>query len=132
MMSTACFAATARCVADHHFDAVYDAYLADDEVRDFIDDHNPAALREIAERIIGDGHPSGPEMLARLRATLEKQIGLTEAKIEAMQKDLDELQESRQRLIEMCEGCEVPFSRENCDPCAEGHGPLSKMVLGLL
>jgi cobaltochelatase CobN len=46
------FAATARCVADHHFDAVYDAYLADDAVRDFIRDHNPSALREIAQRLI--------------------------------------------------------------------------------
>jgi cobaltochelatase CobN len=46
------FAATARCVADHHFDAVYDAYLADGEVRDFIDRHNPAALRDIADRLI--------------------------------------------------------------------------------
>ncbi|MCK5623789.1 MAG: cobaltochelatase subunit CobN, partial [Alphaproteobacteria bacterium] len=46
------FAATARCVADHHFDAVYDAYLGDEEVRDFIEQHNPAALREIAERLI--------------------------------------------------------------------------------
>lgn len=46
------FAATARCVADHHFDAVYDAYLGDEEVRDFIEQHNPAALREIADRLI--------------------------------------------------------------------------------
>jgi cobaltochelatase CobN len=45
------FAATARCVADHHFDAVYDAYLDDAPVRDFIERHNPAALREIAERL---------------------------------------------------------------------------------
>ena len=46
------FAATARCVADHHFDAVYDAYLGDEEVRDFIETHNPAALKEIAERLM--------------------------------------------------------------------------------
>ena len=46
------FAATARCVADHHFDAVYDAYLGDNDVRGFIADNNPAALREIAERLI--------------------------------------------------------------------------------
>ncbi len=46
------FAATARCVADHHFDLVYDAYVADPTVRDFIDEHNPAALREIAERML--------------------------------------------------------------------------------
>ena len=44
------FAATARVVEDHHFDALYDAYLADDQVRDFIAAANPAALREIAER----------------------------------------------------------------------------------
>jgi len=45
------FAATARCVADHHFDAVYDAYVADDAVRGFIERHNPAALHEIAARL---------------------------------------------------------------------------------
>jgi cobaltochelatase CobN len=44
------FAATARVVDDHHFDALYGAYLADDEVRSFIAGANPAALREIAER----------------------------------------------------------------------------------
>ena len=44
------FAATSRVVEDHHFDALYDAYLTDDEVRDFIERHNPAALQEIAER----------------------------------------------------------------------------------
>jgi cobaltochelatase CobN len=46
------FAATADCVADHHFDLVFDAYLADAEVRDFIERHNPAALKEIAERLL--------------------------------------------------------------------------------
>lgn len=45
------FAATARCVRDHHFDAVYAAYIADDTVRDFMADANPAALREMAERL---------------------------------------------------------------------------------
>jgi cobaltochelatase CobN len=46
------FAATADCVADHHFDLVFDAYLGDDSVRDFIERHNPAALKEIAERLL--------------------------------------------------------------------------------
>jgi cobaltochelatase CobN len=46
------FAATADCVADHHFDLVFDAYLGDEEVRDFIERHNPAALKEIAERLL--------------------------------------------------------------------------------
>jgi cobaltochelatase CobN len=44
------FAATARVVEDHHFDALYEAYLGDPEVRGFIATANPAALREIAER----------------------------------------------------------------------------------
>jgi cobaltochelatase CobN len=46
------FAATARCVRDHHFDAVYDAYLGDARVHDFLQDNNPAAAREIAERLL--------------------------------------------------------------------------------
>ena len=46
------FAATARCVADHHFDAVFEAYLGDDAVRDFIAEHNPAALADIARRLL--------------------------------------------------------------------------------
>jgi cobaltochelatase CobN len=44
------FAATAKVVEHHHFDALYDAYLADEQVRGSIADANPAALREIAER----------------------------------------------------------------------------------
>ena len=45
------FAATARAVGDHHFDAVFEAYLEDDEVRAFLEENNPAALREIAQRL---------------------------------------------------------------------------------
>jgi cobaltochelatase CobN len=45
------FAATARAVKDHHFDAVYDAYLGDAEVRRFLEAHNPDALGEMAERL---------------------------------------------------------------------------------
>lgn len=44
------FAATARCVSDHHFDAIFDAYMVDEEVRRFLAEHNPAALREMADR----------------------------------------------------------------------------------
>ena len=46
------FAATTGAVKDHHFDAVFAAYVADDEVRDFMEDANPAALRELAERLL--------------------------------------------------------------------------------
>jgi len=46
------FAATADCVVDHHFDAVFDAYIGDDAVRDFMLANNPAAAREMAERLL--------------------------------------------------------------------------------
>ena len=46
------FAATARCVKDHHFDAVFDAYLSDDEVRAFLQEHNPAAFKEMSEKLM--------------------------------------------------------------------------------
>ena len=45
------FAATTGAVRDHHFDLVEAAFLEDDETREFIRDHNPAALREMADRL---------------------------------------------------------------------------------
>ncbi len=45
------FSATTGAVRDHHFDAVYQAFVLDETVRDFMVDHNPAALRELAERL---------------------------------------------------------------------------------
>lgn len=45
------FAATARSVKDHHFDAVFEAYLADDDVLAFLKDANPAALKDMAARL---------------------------------------------------------------------------------
>lgn len=45
------FAATARVVKAHHFDAVLEAYLLDERVRGFLDDRNPDALRDIAARL---------------------------------------------------------------------------------
>jgi cobaltochelatase CobN len=44
------FAATSRMVDDSHFDALYEAYLADEAVRDFMAKHNPAALAETSRR----------------------------------------------------------------------------------
>jgi cobaltochelatase CobN len=46
------FAATTGAVRDHHFEAVYDAYLEDDDVRRFLLDNNPAAAGEMAGRLI--------------------------------------------------------------------------------
>ncbi len=44
------FAATTGAVRPHHFDLAFDAFLMDDETRQFIAANNPAALKEIAER----------------------------------------------------------------------------------
>jgi cobaltochelatase CobN len=44
------FAATSRAVNDAHFDALYDAYLADEAVRDFMARYNRAALAETSRR----------------------------------------------------------------------------------
>ena len=46
------FAATTRAVKSHHFDLVQAAVLEDGRVREFIRDTNPAALREIAQRML--------------------------------------------------------------------------------
>ena len=45
------FAATSRCVASHHFDSVFEAYIEDLNVRDFLGKYNPAALADILERL---------------------------------------------------------------------------------
>src|SRR5438128_767540 len=44
------FAATARAVEDAHFDALYEAYLDDAAVRNFMAASNPAALTETRSR----------------------------------------------------------------------------------
>ena len=44
------FAATARAVDDAHFDALYEAYIEDEAVRDFMATNNPAALAETRTR----------------------------------------------------------------------------------
>ncbi len=46
------FAATARAVDDAHFEALYDAYLADDEVRGFMAEQNRAALTDTCRRFL--------------------------------------------------------------------------------
>jgi cobaltochelatase CobN len=46
------FAATTGAVQDHHFDLVYDAYIADAQVQDFLGQSNPAARSEMAARLM--------------------------------------------------------------------------------
>ncbi len=46
------FAATTGAVRSHHFEAVYQAYVMDDRVRQFMEDKNPAALREMSDKLL--------------------------------------------------------------------------------
>ncbi|MBR9864243.1 MAG: cobaltochelatase subunit CobN [Rhodobacteraceae bacterium] len=46
------FSATTGAVKSHHFDLVHAAFIEDDDTRDFINDHNAPALREISERLL--------------------------------------------------------------------------------
>lgn len=46
------FAATTGAVKNHHFDLVYAAFLEDDDTRDFIEQNNAPALKEIAARMV--------------------------------------------------------------------------------
>ncbi|MCO4316106.1 cobaltochelatase subunit CobN [Phyllobacterium sp. 21LDTY02-6] len=45
------FAATTGAVGNHHFEAVYAAFLGDEAVRAFLQEKNPHALREMAEKL---------------------------------------------------------------------------------
>ena len=45
------FAATTGAVKNHHFDLCEDAFLADEDTRDFIAEHNAPALADIADRL---------------------------------------------------------------------------------
>ena len=44
------FSASTNAVSDHHFDMLFDAYLGDEVVRDFMQQNNPDALQEMALR----------------------------------------------------------------------------------
>jgi cobaltochelatase CobN len=69
------FAATTNAVGDHHFDQLYDAYLDNAEVRDFLAEANPKALDEIT---------------ARFREAIER--GLWRPRRNAVRADLEILQ----------------------------------------
>ena len=46
------FDATTGVVADHQYALVADAYLHDDDTREFLQQHNPLALRSVGERLL--------------------------------------------------------------------------------
>lgn len=45
------FSATTGAVKNHHFDLVEAAFIADEDTRDFIEEHNPHALQEMLARL---------------------------------------------------------------------------------
>ncbi len=78
------YSATTHCVPDFMYDGIAEAYLGDRQVRDFVERHNPWALRDMAERLLeaaqrGLWQQPNPDRLERLR-----EIALhAEAEIEA-------------------------------------------------
>ena len=46
------FDATTQQVGDHHYAMVTDAYLLDADTREFLENNNPQAMRDIAERLL--------------------------------------------------------------------------------
>ncbi|MCA3262299.1 MAG: cobaltochelatase subunit CobN [Telmatospirillum sp.] len=71
------FAASTDAVEDRHFDALFDAYLRDDAVREFVAQANAPALREMAARFAEarerglwrPGANDAPALLARILET---------------------------------------------------------------
>jgi cobaltochelatase CobN len=78
--------ATAHCVADHMYQGVATAYLLDPEVQAFVQQHNPWALRDMAERLLeanqrGLWQGAPLEMLEELRSLVHQAEGVIEAAI---------------------------------------------------
>ena len=75
--------ATANCVADYMYQGVTEAYLLDDKVQEFIQQKNPWAMRDIAERLL-EAHQRSlwqsakPEILEKLRAIALQAEGVIE------------------------------------------------------
>lgn len=46
------FAATTNAVKDHHFEAIYEAYIEDEKVFEFLQNNNPDALTDIINRLL--------------------------------------------------------------------------------
>jgi cobaltochelatase CobN len=78
------FAETTQAIPGELLEAVHDAYLGDERVRDFILDQNPAAARSIAERFLsarrrGLWHPLRNSIDADLMALIEEAQALEAA-----------------------------------------------------
>ncbi|KAF1051053.1 MAG: Aerobic cobaltochelatase subunit CobN [Stenotrophomonas maltophilia] len=65
------FDATSELVEDHQYQQLADAYLLDEDTREFIRQHNPEALRDIAERLVEAQQRGLWEEPGEYRQTLE-------------------------------------------------------------
>ena len=75
--------ATARCVEDYMYQGVAQAYLFDPQVQDFVQQKNPWALRDMAERLLeasqrGLWQNADSQTLERLRAIVHQAEGAIE------------------------------------------------------
>ncbi|OKH26191.1 cobaltochelatase subunit CobN [Hydrococcus rivularis NIES-593] len=75
--------ATARCVEDFMYQGVAEAYLFDEKVQQFIQEKNPWALRDMAERLLeanqrGLWQSVGQETLEKLRELVHQAEGIVE------------------------------------------------------
>ncbi len=89
------------------------------------------SLKEIAAAVVVEGNGDG-DVVSRLRGALERQITLTDTRIQKLASDLEELQSCRTRLLEMCASCSTTFSRENCDPGPHEQQPMPAVLRALL
>jgi cobaltochelatase CobN len=76
--------ATARCVGDFMYEGVAKAYLLEPAVREFIEQKNPWALRDMAERLLeahqrGLWQSAGVEMVEELRLLVNHAEGIIES-----------------------------------------------------
>lgn len=75
--------ATAQCVEDHMYQGIADAYLLDAQVQDFVQQKNPWALRDMAERLLeayqrGLWQSASQETLEELRNLVNHAEGVIE------------------------------------------------------
>lgn len=77
--------ATAQCVEDYMYEGVAQAYLLDETVQAFLEDKNPWAMRDIAERLLeanqrGLWKQASSQILEQLRAIVHQAEGVVEGK----------------------------------------------------
>lgn len=88
-------------------------------------------LKEIASAFAVGDVPTA-ERKRRLRGIVEMQIGLMEARIADLERDLAEARAARSKLADLCQGCDVEMSTEQCDPCPRDGLALSAVLKALL